>query len=68
SGIVIDLRDLNSISVDKPSGIAQMGSRNTWGRVYAFLEDYGLAATGGRQKDVRVEGFTLGVLSTRIPH
>lgn len=64
SGVVIDLRDLNSISIDKPSRIAHIGAGSNWGQVYAFLEVYGLTAIGGRQKDVGVGGFLLGGRST----
>ncbi|KAI1144298.1 6-hydroxy-D-nicotine oxidase [Hypoxylon sp. FL0543] len=60
SGVVLDLRDLNSISLDESTGIASIGPGCTWGQVYAFLEDYGLTTTGGRQKDVGVGGFILG--------
>ncbi|KAI1413659.1 6-hydroxy-D-nicotine oxidase [Hypoxylon sp. FL1857] len=60
SGVVVDLRDLNSISIDESSGVAHVGPGSTWGQVYAFLEDYGLTVTGGRQRDVGVGGFMLG--------
>ncbi|KAI0138591.1 6-hydroxy-D-nicotine oxidase [Hypoxylon sp. NC0597] len=60
SGVVVDLRDLNSISIDKSSGMAHIGPGCTWGQVYTFLEDYGRTTTGGRQKDVGAGGFILG--------
>ncbi|XXG96804.1 hypothetical protein Hte_003095 [Hypoxylon texense] len=60
SGVVIDLRHMNSVSFDKSRGIANIGSGSNWGQVYAFLEEHGLTAIGGRQKDVGVGGFLLG--------
>ncbi|KAI2473545.1 6-hydroxy-D-nicotine oxidase [Annulohypoxylon bovei var. microspora] len=60
SGVVIDLRNLNTLSLDKTSGVARIGSGNTWEQAYAFLEEYGLTAIGGRQNDVGVGGFLLG--------
>ncbi|KAI1376860.1 6-hydroxy-D-nicotine oxidase [Hypoxylon crocopeplum] len=60
SGIVIDIRDLNSISVDKSSGIARIGAGSKWNQVYTSLEENGLTAIGGRQNDVGVGGFLLG--------
>ncbi|RYP67898.1 hypothetical protein DL771_007006 [Monosporascus sp. 5C6A] len=46
SGVVIDLRNLNSISVNK-CGVAHIGAGNTWGKVYKFLEERGLTVNGG---------------------
>ncbi|KAI0889805.1 6-hydroxy-D-nicotine oxidase [Annulohypoxylon maeteangense] len=60
SGVVIDLRNLNSLSLDRTSGIARVGAGCKWEQVYAFLEEHGLTAIGGRQKDVGVGGFFLG--------
>ncbi|KAI1452358.1 hypothetical protein F4805DRAFT_472461 [Annulohypoxylon moriforme] len=60
SGVVIDLCNINSLSLDKTNGIAHVGAGCNWGQVYAFLEEHGLTAIGGRQKDVGVGGFLLG--------
>ncbi|KAI0010243.1 hypothetical protein F4779DRAFT_616820 [Xylariaceae sp. FL0662B] len=59
SGVVIDLRDLKTLELGD-DGILRTGAGNTWGDVYAFLEDRGLTAIGGRQRDVGVSGFLLG--------
>lgn len=60
TGVVIDLHDLNTISIDKSSRIAKVAAGSTWGQVYTFLEEYGLTAIGARQKDVGVGGYLLG--------
>ncbi|RYO74495.1 hypothetical protein DL764_010811 [Monosporascus ibericus] len=59
SGVVIDLRRLNSISLDG-DGVLHAGAGSTWGQIYSFLEDKQLSATGGRDRAVGVTGFLLG--------
>lgn len=59
TGIVIDLGSLKSLSLTD-QGILQAGAGNTWGEVYAWLEERQLSATGGREPAVGVGGFLLG--------
>ncbi|KAF7532617.1 hypothetical protein G7054_g7835 [Neopestalotiopsis clavispora] len=59
SGIVIDLGGLTSLSLTE-AGILQAGAGNTWGRVYAWLEERQRSATGGRESAVGISGFLLG--------
>ncbi|KAI1245349.1 hypothetical protein MGN70_012239 [Eutypa lata] len=59
TGVVIDLRRLNAISLDE-NNLLRAGSGSTWGQVYPFLEGKQLSATGGRDPAVGVAGFLLG--------
>lgn len=59
TGVVIDLRRLNSISLDE-NNLLRAGAGSTWGQVYPFLEGKQLSATGGRDPAVGVAGFLLG--------
>ncbi|KAI1392342.1 uncharacterized protein F4822DRAFT_441357 [Hypoxylon trugodes] len=60
AGIVIDLRQLNSLSLDKEKGALHVGAGSSWGDVYSYLEDNGLSAIGGRDTLVGLAGFLLG--------
>ncbi|RYP78359.1 hypothetical protein DL771_000544 [Monosporascus sp. 5C6A] len=59
SGVVIDLRRLNSIFLDGDD-VLHAGAGSTWGQIYPFLENKQLSATGGRDPAVGVAGFLLG--------
>ncbi|BCS13741.1 oxidoreductase, FAD-binding [Aspergillus luchuensis IFO 4308] len=65
-GITIDLRALNTIKVQAPSGdnddkqTVFVGAGATWGDVYAHLDPLGLSVAGGRAAQVGVGGLTLG--------
>ncbi|KAI4600955.1 hypothetical protein KJ359_013118 [Pestalotiopsis sp. 9143b] len=59
TGIVIDLGGLKSLSLTD-EGILQAGAGITWGKVYAWLEERQLSATGGRESAVGISGFLLG--------
>ncbi|KAI1395905.1 hypothetical protein F4819DRAFT_166712 [Hypoxylon fuscum] len=59
TGVVIDLRNLDSKSVDS-DGILSAGAGNTWGDVYSWLDDRKLWAMGGRETAVGLAGFLLG--------
>lgn len=60
SGIVIDLKLLDSLYVDKEKSVVQAGAGSTWGDVYSLLESQGLSAIGGRDGTVGLAGFLLG--------
>ncbi|KAI1348041.1 hypothetical protein F5Y01DRAFT_328885 [Xylaria sp. FL0043] len=59
-GIVIDLQNLCSISLDATKGVLQVGAGARWGHVYKFLEKNELSAIGGRDGAVGLAGFLLG--------
>ncbi|GAQ44259.1 hypothetical protein AtubIFM55763_011527 [Aspergillus tubingensis] len=61
AGVVLDIRELRSKELlSDQEGIARFGSGNTWGEVYAWLEERGLSAIGGRDSQVGLGGFLLG--------
>lgn len=62
TAIVLDIRQLRSMELGW-DGIARVGAGNTWGEVYAWLEDQKLSAIGARQQQVGVGGFLLGGIS-----
>jgi FAD/FMN-containing dehydrogenase len=59
-GLVIDLRDLDGITVDPAARTARIGAGLTWGAVDPVLQRHGLVTTGGSVSGVGVAGFTLG--------
>ncbi|RYP67413.1 hypothetical protein DL771_007244 [Monosporascus sp. 5C6A] len=60
SGIVIDMRDIKSLSLNDGDGTLRAGGGSTWSDVYAFLEERGRSAIGARNFGVGVGGYTLG--------
>lgn len=58
TGVVLDLQGL--LSKELRDGEARVGMGNTWGDVYAWLEEHSLSAIGGREHQVGVDGFLLG--------
>ncbi|KAI0416798.1 hypothetical protein F5X98DRAFT_342868 [Xylaria grammica] len=59
-GIVIDLQNLRSMSLDTARSVLHVGSGATWGEVYKFLEEHKLSTIGGRDGTVGLAGFLLG--------
>lgn len=59
-GILVDLAQLNDITLSADGTIASIGPGNRWGRVYETLGDSGLSAVGGRANDIGVGGYLLG--------
>ncbi|KJZ70865.1 hypothetical protein HIM_09730 [Hirsutella minnesotensis 3608] len=59
AGIVLDIGQLHSKEL-RPDGTARVGSGNTWGEVYAWLEEQNRSAIGGRDPQVGLGGFLLG--------
>jgi len=60
SGLCIDLRGLNSVSVDPATSTARAGGGATWAEFDAATTAHGLAVTGGRVSSTGVGGLTLG--------
>jgi FAD/FMN-containing dehydrogenase len=60
SGLMIDLREMNSVSLDESTGVATVagGARN--GNVYDYFSNRNLAITHGRCPSVGVAGLALG--------
>ncbi len=61
-GIVIDMRDLNQISLDRHTGRARIGAGARWRDVYSYMELGGTnrIPIGGGCLGVGVSGFLLG--------
>ena len=60
TGIVIDLADLDTVTVDPEAATITAGGGCTWGQVDAAAARYGLATTGGQISTTGVGGLTLG--------
>jgi FAD/FMN-containing dehydrogenase len=59
-GIVLDLRNLNSVTVDPDGRTAQAQGGVNWATFDAATQEHGLAVTGGRVTTTGVVGFTTG--------
>jgi FAD/FMN-containing dehydrogenase len=59
-GLVIDLRRMNTVTVDEAARIATVGGGATMSNLDRGLQPYGLATTGGRVSTTGAGGFTLG--------
>ncbi|MGH9154413.1 MAG: FAD-binding oxidoreductase [Acidimicrobiales bacterium] len=59
-GIVIDLRRMNTVTVDPEACTATVAGGATMSDLDRACEPYGLATTGGRVSTTGVGGFTLG--------
>lgn len=51
---------MNTTTYDSKKQIASIQPGSDWGRVYEALNEYGVAAVGGRASVVGVGGFTTG--------
>ena len=59
-GLVIDVRGMAAIEVDRDRRIARVGSGATWSQFDRATQPYDLATTGGRVSTTGVAGLTLG--------
>ena len=59
-GLVVDLRRMNSVTVDPQARTAVVGGGATISNLDRGTEPFGLAVTGGRASTTGVGGFTLG--------
>ncbi|PGH04739.1 hypothetical protein AJ79_07018 [Helicocarpus griseus UAMH5409] len=60
SGIAIDLRTMNDITLSHDKQTAYIGAGATWGDVYSHLDELGLMVVGGRVPSIGVGGLILG--------
>ncbi|NJR62295.1 MAG: FAD-binding oxidoreductase [Cyanobacteria bacterium CRU_2_1] len=60
NGLVIDLSNLKTITIDPVNHTARLGSGLTWGEVANTLQPFGLAMTAGDVASVGVGGLLLG--------
>ncbi|MFT9009194.1 MAG: FAD-binding oxidoreductase [Bifidobacterium sp.] len=59
-GMLIDMRQLDSVETNDATRHVLIGGGATWGHVASVLEPAGLALTAGDTADVGVAGLTLG--------
>ncbi len=59
-GLVIDLREMNAVTVDAERGVATVGGGATMSHLDRGTQPFGLMTTGGRVSTTGVGGFTLG--------
>lgn len=59
-GLVIDMRAMNSVTIDPTAKTAIVGGGATWANVDAPASEHGLGTTGGRVSTTGVAGLTLG--------
>ncbi|KAI1423464.1 FAD-binding domain-containing protein [Xylaria sp. FL1777] len=59
-GLLIDLVNLNKISLDKEKTQVTVGAGSRWGHVHETLSGSGVSVNGGRSPDPGVGGQTLG--------
>lgn len=60
NGVVLDLRRLNAVTFDKPSGLVTVGAGAQLIDVYAGLASHGVTVPGGSCSSVGVAGVALG--------
>ncbi|KAH8666189.1 hypothetical protein BGZ61DRAFT_400914 [Ilyonectria robusta] len=60
TGVTIDFSYMNTTTYDSKKKIAKIQPGSNWGEVYESLNQYGVAAVGGRASVVGVGGFTTG--------
>ena len=65
SGVVLDLRGLNSKTLDSEN-VLHAGGGSVWGDIYPFLEEHGRSPIGGRESQVGLGGFLTG--GTLVAH
>jgi hypothetical protein len=58
--LVVDVRGLTDVAIDRVARTARVGSGLTWGELDAATQTCGLAVTGGRVSTTGVGGLTIG--------
>ena len=60
AGVCLDLRGMQTVSVDAGARVVRVEGGATWGAVDAATQEHGLAVTGGRVSTTGVAGLALG--------
>ena len=64
TGILIDLQNINQLTVSFDKSFISLGPGLRWGEVYDALDPVGVSVIGGRIPHVGVAGLILGGLSS----
>jgi FAD/FMN-containing dehydrogenase len=59
-GIVVDVRPMDTVTIDAAAKTARVGAGATWSQFDRAAQEHGLATPGGRVSTTGVAGFTLG--------
>jgi FAD/FMN-containing dehydrogenase len=59
-GVLLDLSDINQITLSSDKSYVSLGPGGTWENVYKELEKFQLTVVGGRVAGVGVGGLILG--------
>lgn len=59
-GVTIDLRSINTVTVNHEKTVASVGAGAIWGDVYRAMDSLGLAVVGGRGSSIGVGGLLTG--------
>ena len=62
-GVLIDMSDVNQITLSADKSTVSLGPGGQWDRVYEELEKHKITVVGGRVAGVGVGGLLLGGLS-----
>ena len=65
-GVTIDLRSINTVTVNHDKTVASIGAGAIWGDVYRAMDSLGLAVVGGRGSSIGVGGLLTGGKEVRI--
>jgi FAD/FMN-containing dehydrogenase len=60
TGVLLDLRNMNTLNVNDGASIVSAGPGVSWGDVYRVLNPLNRSAVGARHADVGVAGSVLG--------
>lgn len=59
-GVLIDLSNMDKLSISEDNRIVSVGPGARWGKVYEYLDPYDVTVIGGRFPHVGVGGLMLG--------
>ncbi|KAL8867990.1 MAG: hypothetical protein Q9174_005292 [Haloplaca sp. 1 TL-2023] len=59
-GVLVDMSSFREVSYNATDNTARVGPGQTWGGVYAHLDEYNVTVVGGRVLEVGVGGLVLG--------
>ncbi|KAI1119977.1 FAD-binding domain-containing protein [Nemania abortiva] len=59
-GLLLDLQDINQVTLDADKKVASIGPGARWGQVFDVLDAQGTSVIGGRIPNVGVGGLVLG--------